>query len=656
MKLSYKLAILGLAVVLGLAAGRLFSRFINLPQIERLEEYHPSEISRIFADDGVLIDELFMEKREVVPFDQIPLHLKQAIVAVEDSRFYSHHGIDFRGVIRALIKNSMAGRVVQGGSTITQQLSKVLFFSPERTLLRKIKEAIVTLQIEKRYTKDQILGLYLNQIYLGAGCYGVAIASKRYLDKNIFEITLSEAALLAALPKSPGRYSPLANPEDAEKRRNHVLDRMAEEDFITREEAEKAKEETIPTHAYQPLSKSAPYFVQQVVQDLESRLGKKTLYEGGLSIHTSLNLHMQRIAQASLKEGLDRVMDRNPSEPDARLQGALVALDPHTGQIKALVGGYDFASSQFNRAIQAKRQPGSAFKPILYSTALENGYSPSDILMDTPMTYTDPHTGDSWSPQNFDRKFSGPVTLRRALEKSLNVPTVRLLQEVGIQKCSAMAKRLGIHEPLKPYLSLALGTSEVSLLELVAAYATFASQGISSKPTFITRVYDRNGRMIEDHQPDQKVALDEGIAFQITYLLQGVVQSGTGKIARILNRPLAAKTGTTDGYSDAWFIGYSPELATGVWVGYDDRTTIGLAETGARAAGPIWTSFMQEALKNKPPSYFPVPPGIVFKKIDATTGEPATSATVEVVEEAFREGFKDSRVQGFECILTILPG
>jgi penicillin-binding protein 1A len=344
---------------------------------------------------------------------------------------------------------------------------------------------------------------------------------------------------------------------------------------------------------------------------------------------------MQRIAQASLKRGLEMVMDRSPAEPEAQLQGALVALDPHNGQVKAMVGGYDFATSQFNRAVQAKRQPGSSFKPILYAAALEKGYKPSDILMDIPMTYTDPHTGESWAPQNFNREFSGPVTLRRALEKSLNVPTVRLLQEVGIPECSSMAKRLGIREPLRPYLSLALGASEVSLLELASVYATFASNGIYSRPMLITRVYDRNGRILEDHLPDQKVVLNEGTAFQTTYLLQGVVQSGTGRIARTLVRPLAAKTGTTDGYSDAWFIGYSPELTAGVWVGYDDRASIGTGETGARAAGPIWVSFMEETLKNKAPSYFPVPSEIVFKKIDASTGEPANSATVEVVEEAF---------------------
>ncbi len=635
MNLSKKITFFCLAILLGITCGWVFAGFMKLPQIESLEEYRPSEVSRIFADDGTVIDELFIERREVVPFDMIPLHLKQAIIAVEDSRFYSHHGIDLRGIARALVRNISAGRVVQGGSTITQQLSKVLFFSPERTLLRKIKEAIVTLQIEKRYTKDQILALYLNQIYLGAGSYGTAVAARKYLGKDVSHITLSEAALLAALPKSPGRYSPLTNPEDAVKRRNHVLDRMAEEGFITREKSEKAKEDTLPTHAYQPLSKTAPYFVQRVVQDLESRLGKKALYQGGLSIHTTLNLRLQKIAQASLKRGLDMVMGRNPAGPETQLQGALVALDPHNGQVKALVGGYDFTTSQFNRAVQAKRQPGSSFKPILYAAALEKGYKPSDILMDTPMTYTDPHTGDSWAPQNFNHEFSGPVTLRRALEKSLNVPTVRLLQKVGIRECSTMAKRLGIREPLRPYLSLALGASEVSLLELASVYATFASNGISSRPMLITRVYDRNGRILEDHLPDQRVALNEGTAFQITYLLQGVVQSGTGRIARSLNRPLAVKTGTTDGYSDAWFIGYSPELTAGVWVGYDDRTSIGAGETGARAAGPIWVSFMEEALKNKAPSYFPVPSEIVFKKIDASTGKPADSATVEVVEEAF---------------------
>lgn len=635
-KPSAMTVILCLAVLGGTVSGWIISRFMNLPQVQSLEEYHPSEVSRIFADDGTLIDELFIERREVVPLDRVPDHLKEAIIAVEDSRFYSHHGIDFKGVTRAMVRNLFAGRIVEGGSTITQQLSKVLFFSPEKSLMRKIKEAIVTLQIEKRYTKDQILGLYLNQIYLGTGCYGVSAASRRYLGKDVSDITLSEAALLAALPKSPGKYSPLSNPEEAEKRRNLVLARMAEQGFITSAETEKAKKEPVPIRAYQPISKNAPYFVQEVVQDLESRLGKKVLYQGGLSIHTTLNLRLQEIAQESVRQGLKTVAERNRHKPQAQLQGALVAMDPENGQVKALVGGYDFAVSQFDRALQARRQPGSAFKPMVYVTAIEKGYQPSDILMDTPLIFTDPQTGKTWSPRNYSHEFTGPVTLRRALEKSLNIPTVRLLQDVGIQNCVDMARRLGIEGPLQPNLSLALGTSEVTLLELTAAYATFAAQGVYSSPMLITQVYDRNGRIIENHQPEQRIALDEDAAFQITYLLEGVVQSGTGKIARSLNRPVAAKTGTTDDYSDAWFMGYSPELAVGAWVGYDVRMPIGPGETGSMAAGPIWVSFMQEALKHKAPSYFPVPSNIVFRKIDARNGEPADSGTEDVIEEAFR--------------------
>ncbi|PIS38451.1 MAG: penicillin-binding protein [Nitrospirae bacterium CG_4_9_14_3_um_filter_53_35] len=624
------------AILGGAAAGWVVSRFMNLPQVESLEEYHPSEASHIFSDDGTLMDELFIERREVVPLDRIPLHLREAVIAVEDSRFYSHHGIDFQGIARAMASNLMAGRVVQGGSTISQQLSKVLFFSPEKSLLRKIKEAIVTLQIEKRYTKDQILGLYLNQIYLGMGCYGVAAASRRYLGKDVSDITLPEAALLAALPKSPGKYSPSSNPEEAEKRRNHVLDRMAEERFISRAEAEKSKKEPVPIRVYQPLSRNAPYFVQEVVQDLESRLGKKILYQGGLSIHTTLNLRLQTIAQESLRQGLETVIKRNRRKPHAQLQGALIAMDPANGQVKALVGGYDFVSSPFDRALHARRQPGSAFKPMIYAAALEKGYQPSDILMDTPLSFTDPRTGKTWAPQNYRHEFTGPVTLRHALENSLNIPTIRLLRNVGIQNCMDLAKRLGIEEPLTPDLSLALGTSEVTLRELTAAYAAFAAQGVYSSPMLITQVYDRNGRILENHQPEQRIAFDEDAAFQMTYLLEGVVQSGTGRIARSLNRPVAAKTGTTDDYSDAWFIGYSPELAAGVWVGYDKRTPIGPGETGSMAAGPIWVFFMQEALKNKAPSYFPVPSNIVFKKINALNGEPADSDTANVVEEAFR--------------------
>jgi penicillin-binding protein 1A len=630
--------LLGLAVVLGILTGGLFSKLTNLPDISTLETYRPSQVSRIFADDGTLIEELFLEKREIVPFDRIPLYLRQAVIAVEDSRFYSHHGIDFRGIARALLKDIVAARVVQGGSTITQQLSKVLFFTSKRTLIRKIKEAILTLQIEQRYTKDQILNLYLNQIYLGAGCYGVQTASKRYFGKDVSQITVAEAALLAALPKSPGRYSPLANPEEAKARRDLVLDRMVAQGYLSEEEAAKAETEPVSPRPRQEFSQKAPYFVEAVIQQITSRFGKEKLYQGGLSIHTTLDVHLQRIAQKTLRQGLDAIMAREGDAKTApELQGAMIVLDPHNGQIKALVGGYDYTQSQFNRALQAKRQPGSAFKPVIFAAALKAGYQPSDLLMDTPFTYTDPHTMKTWTPQNFDREFRGEVTLRQALEESLNVPTVRLLQEVGIDKSIALAKNLGIQSRLKPYLSLALGASEVTLDELTAAYATFAAQGIYSHPMMIRGINDDQGRALEEDQPERKIALDEGTAFLITYLLEGVSQSGTGRIALALHRPVATKTGTTDDYSDAWFVGYTPELVVGVWVGYDDRRPIGPGETGARAAGPIWVAFMKEALKNRAPTYFPVPPSIVFRKIDPHTGQPATPDTTEVIEEAFRK-------------------
>ncbi len=625
------------AVLTGVLMGWLVSRVAELPDIETLEAYRPGEVSRIFSDDGTLIEELFIEKREVVPFERIPQHLKEALLAVEDSRFYSHHGIDLRGIARAALKNLMAGRIVQGGSTISQQLSKVLFFTPERTLTRKVKEAVLTLQIEKRYTKEQILNLYLNQIYLGSGCYGVQAVSRRYFGKDVSELSLTEAALIAALPKSPGKYSPLANPGEARQRRDYVLQRMVTEGFITPETAQAAANEPLRLQDYQELNEEAPHFVQTVVQELTSRLGRETLYRGGLSIHTTLNLRLQRHARTAVQAGLEAISARQPAQGETPVEGALLALDPRSGHVKAMVGGRDYTVSQFNRALQAVRQPGSAFKPIIYAAALEQGRRPSDILMDTPMTYRDPHTKKAWTPQNFTHQFSGAVTLRRALEDSLNVPTVRLLQEVGVKQSMALAQRLGIRSTMRPYLSLALGTSEVTLEELTTAYAAFAAQGVYSKPMLILRVYDRNGRLLENHEPDQKIALDEATAFLITYLLQGVVQSGTGQIARTLNRPVAAKTGTTDNYSDAWFVGFTPELAVGVWVGHDDRVSLGKGETGGRAAGPIWVSFMNEALRNRAPAYFPVPPAIFFKRIDARTGETAGLNSEEVIEEAFRK-------------------
>jgi len=637
MKTRGRLVLLVLAVVTGAASGWLVSRLTDLPHVESLETYHPGELSRIFADDGTVMDELFLEKREEVPLERIPESLRQAVIAVEDSRFYSHHGFDFRGITRALIKNLLAGRIVQGGSTITQQLSKVLFFSPDRTLIRKLKEAILTLQIEKRYTKNQILTLYLNQIYLGAGCYGVQTASRRYFGKDVSDLTLAESALLAALPKSPSKYSPLSNPAEAAKRRNLVLKRMAALHYLSEEDAEHAGGEPLPVRNSRPSGRIAPYFVQEIIRELETRLGRDTLYEGGLSIHTSLDTRMQAIARKAIAAGIQAILARHPENRESPLQAALLAVDPRTGSIKALIGVADFSSSPFNRTTRAERQPGSAFKPILYAAALREGFQATDLLENSPLRYQDPKTGRIWTPDNFSHQFSNPVTLRRALEKSLNIPTVRLLQEVGVGKVVALAKRLGIGSRLSPYPSLALGTSEVTLQELTCAYAVFANGGIYSQPIRILRVYDRKGNLIESHSPATKAVLDRQTAFLITYLLQGVVQSGTGGIARRLNRPVAAKTGTTDDYSDAWFIGYTPNLVTGVWVGYDDRTSIGDGETGARAAGPIWTGFMEEVLRNRPVARFPIPPSIIFRKIDARTGGTVTPMSREVIEEAFRE-------------------
>ncbi|NOY53771.1 MAG: PBP1A family penicillin-binding protein [Deltaproteobacteria bacterium] len=637
MKLRTYFLLLGGILLLGIFTGGLFSRLVRLPDVTQLENFQPSQASRILADDGTVIEELFLEKREVVPFARIPEFLRQAVIAVEDSRFYFHHGIDFRGVARALIRDIAAGRIIEGGSTITQQLSKVLFFSSKRTLIRKIKEAILTLQIEQHYTKDQILNFYLNQIYLGSGCYGVQTASEKYFGKKISKISLAEAALLAGLPKSPERYSPLTHPEAARRRRNLVLERMVVEGYITRKEAEQARAEPIPDRRNGDYGNRAPYFVESVVRKVAERFGRKELYEGGLTLHTTLNVRIQKIAQKALQEGLNKIEARRTPPAIEPLQGAVIVLNPRTGAIEAMVGGRSYAVSQFNRAVQAKRQPGSAFKPLIFAAALRSGHKLSDLLMDLPITCTDADTGKSWTPQNFEHVFHGPVTLRYALERSLNVPTVRLLREIGFTPVINLAHKLGIESPLKPYLSLALGTSEVSLMELTSAYATFAAEGIYSRPHFLTRIYDSEGHLLKEHRPEQSVAVDEQTAFLITYLLEGVTQSGTGRIARSLNRPVAVKTGTTDNYSDAWFIGYTPELAAGIWVGYDDRQSIGPGETGARAAGPIFVALLQGALKNHAPSYFPVPKGIVFRRIDAKTGEPATEKTKEVIEEAFRK-------------------
>jgi penicillin-binding protein 1A len=618
----------------------------DLPSIETLKNYSPPTVTKIFSEEGEVIGEFFYEKREVVSLDRIPNHLIQAFVAGEDARFFQHKGLDYLAILRALFRNIFSGEIVQGGSTITQQVVKSLLLSPEKSFARKIREAILAYKIEKYLTKEEILFLYLNQIYLGHGAYGVAAAAENYFGKTIEELNIAESALLAGLPQAPSKSSPYHHPQQAKKRQVYILNRMAEEGFISTNEAIKAAQNLYVLRREVGAIHELPlHFVEHIRRYIEEKYGKDTLYKNGLQVFTTIDLHFQRAAQEAMEAGLKEI-EKREKYPSADMSftpdGALICFDLETGYVKAMVGGKDFKKSQFNRATQARRQTGSAFKPIVYASALDKGFTPASIIVDAPIIF---EWGDKkWKPKNFEGKFSGPTTLRNALTHSVNIVTVKIAQEVGIDYIRDYAKKLGISSALHDGLSMALGSSSISLYELSKAYAVFANQGNLFKPIFIKKILDRHGNLLEENLPlfysegssQEEQILTPQTAFLMTYLLEGVVQYGTGWRARSLGRPVAAKTGTTDQFMDAWFIGYTPELITGVWVGFDEERSLGENETGARAASPIWVTFMSKILKDKPMKDFPVPEGVEFMKIDPQTGQ--VSLGREGILECFREG------------------
>jgi len=642
---SRKIMILLLLVsaITGGLIGSIFAYLQDLPQLKKLEDYQPSLVTRLYATNGEVFAEFFQEKRLIIPLYQIPKVLKEAILAVEDARFYRHRGLDIWGILRATIANIKAGHIVEGGSTITQQLTKILFLTPERTFSRKLKEAILALLIESRYTKDEILEIYCNQMYLGSGAYGVEAAAQTYFGKSARDLNLAEAALIAGLFRAPSRFSPFNHPALAKKRMRHVLRRMVEVGYITQEEADRAARAPLRFNPRNKNRNRAPYFAEYVRQYLERRYGSNLLYHAGLKVYTTLDLQLQRYAEEALRKGLDELNQRHRLKVRGEgkiepVEGAIVVLDPHNGHIKAMVGGYDYNKSQFNRAVQAKRQPGSAFKPFIYLTALYKGYTPADIILDAPVSYEIPGMDKSWEPQNYTHKFYGPNTLRRALENSRNVSTVRLLDKIGVDSVIKTAKLLGLRGPFQPNLSLALGTSEISLLELTKAYGVFANQGVLVEPVAIRMVTDADGKVLERSPTVASEVVKPEYAYLITNMLKGVIRSGTGRRARKLKRPVAGKTGTTNNYQDAWFIGYTPQLVAGVWVGCDNHQTLGQDETGAHAALPIWLNFMEKALLPLPKQDFPVPQNITFVDIDPETGLLATPACPQVFSEAFIKG------------------
>lgn len=612
--------------------------FKDLPSIAALKDYRPSIATRVYADNNELIDEFFLEDRKLIKLPDVPKIALQAFVAAEDARFYQHKGFDLFSMVRAFLKNVEAGRIVQGGSTITQQVAKSLYLSSERSYARKIREAILAYKIDKYLTKDEIMNLYLNHIYLGHGTYGIEAASEGYFGKSAKYLTLPEASLLAGLPKAPSTYSPFLHFDKARQRQAYVLDRMIEDGYISPAEKERALATPIKLKSIRPKEKIAPYFVENVRRYVLEKYGSDVLYKEGLEIHTTLNIDMQMAARDAVERGLQELEAREKYEKGT-VQGALFSMDVRTGEIKAMVGGRDFKKSEFNRATQARRQPGSAFKPFIYTAAFDKGMTPTTRIMDAPIMYEDRSSPDGfWRPKNFDGKFNGPTTLRTALVQSRNVITIKLLQEIGVDYAAAYATNMGISSPLSKNLTMALGTSAVTLQEMVTGYDVLANQGKRVTPFFIKKIIDRTGHVFEENQAKSEQVIDPRIAFMTSYVMQDVVESGTGRRVKSIGRPVGGKTGTTDDMRDAWFIGFSPSLIAGVWIGFDQERSLGKQEQGGRAAAPIWLYFMEKAVRGKPVEVFPVPDGIVFIKVDPHSGIPATRSTQGAIFECFLEG------------------
>ena len=731
-------ALFAAAILGGALLGVFFAFESDLPQVTSLEDYQPNIITQVFSADGSVLGEFAIEKRVVVAFPDIPPVLRNAIVSVEDADFWKHIGVNVWRVPGAALANFRSGRYSQGFSTLTMQLSRLLFLTPEKTPERKIKEVILAFQIEKNFTKEEIFTLYCNQVYFGNGNYGVEAESQFLFGRSITNLSLAEAALLAGLPQNPTRLSPVEFPEHALQRRNHVLDRMAEEKYVTPEEAAAAKQLPLGLHVRREPPSIAPHFLEEVRKYLEKEYGSQRIYQGGLRVYTTLDPVMQKAAVQAVRKGL-RAMDRRargfvkpeatilkdgafpdpihldewdwpfgegdvvrgvvlasdrtlalvqigeyrakvgpaemawtrrtnvaevlprgtiapfliqqlseqPGRKDARVlleqepkvEGALLALEVKTGAVKAMVGGYDFERSKFNRATQAMRQVGSAFKPIVYSAAVEKlGWTPATIIVDSPISFPNPWNKTVWAPQNYDYRYLGPIPVRRAVEQSRNIPAVKTLQAVGIESGIEYARKLGLAGELPPFLPIALGAGEATLTEMVAAFATFANQGLRMKPYLIARITDRDGNIIEEARPQARDAIRADTAFILTSLLRGVATRGTAARAASLKRPIAGKTGTTNDFTDAWFIGFEPSLAAGVWLGFDEKKdSLGKDETGGHAALPIWMDFWGPVMKNKPVEDFPIPGNIVFVPVDEM-GQPGHPGTPGVQMEAFVAG------------------
>jgi len=756
-------------VALGIAIGAYKAILQNLPAVSDLENFEPNIITYIYADDGEVIGEYAIEKRIEIAYEDIPEVLKQAIIATEDPRFYKHNGIDFFGILRALkedVKLILTPRRLHGGSTISQQLSRELFLHRKQTIRRKLKEIILALQIERKYAKEEILTMYCNQFNLGHGAYGVEAAAQLYFGKRVSELTLEEAAMITGIFRGPSYYSPYRNTDVTFGRRNHVINRMVAEGFITPQEGEEARKSPMNVlPLYRGTSGFAAYFKEEVRKYLETNYGADALYTEGLRVYTTLNTQYQRYAEEAIvahlhmmdkrqgwrddkinllergienlgeitepvkdpKSGVNHLKSwRNPSiEPGDRieaivlssetgstelrikdykgrisnrgidwtktkslkkiikqgdiilvkintideakkeitasldqepaLEGAFLAIDPLSGQVKAMVGGYSFDRLKFNQATQALRQCGSVIKPILYTAALENNYTPSTLIVDEETEFEDKWTGDIWAPPNYDRRFKGSVTLRKGLEESRNIVTAKILYFISPQTGVDYCKKFGITSTVYPYMSLSLGAFEIRLIELVSAFTTFPNRGVRIKPYFITHIEDKEGNILEEAKIESEEVISPQIAYIMTSLLQGVVQRGTAQIARHLKKPLGGKTGTTDDFTNAWFIGFSPSLTAGVWVGHPEgQIKIGDRQSGAVAALPAWIDFFQKIIDEEEriaeengeeviEEEFVVAPNLSFVEVDYKTGLLATPFCLFPFKEVFIPGTEPNR-------------
>ena len=593
---------LGSSVVAGGLVGLAVS-FRNLPDVRILRNYTPSETSYVYDSEGTLLDSVHDEaNRKVVEFDEISPHLKRAVLAIEDSYYYTHSGINPSGIGRAFLANLNAGSTVQGGSTITMQLVKNLFLSPERTISRKLVEVVLAMRIEQIFAKNEIFELYLNQVYWGHNTYGAETAAQSYFNKSAKDLTIAEAAMMAGLIQAPESLSPFVDYQTAKQRQQVVLARMRGLGWITPEEQTAAQAQPIRLGQITSFSASqAPYVTDAVLQELTEQFGAESMAKGGMRIQTTIDLKLQRIAEETITESYYSFFGGGAYAD----QMALVAVDPRTHFVQALVGGVDHKSSEFNRAVQSRRQPGSAFKPFVYYAAFASGkYTPDSMINDSPVSYPDGY--NVYTPRNYDGSFMGSIPLRKALEVSRNVPAIKLGQAVGINRIVEIARTLGIKSPMDPVISLPLGAVDLTPLELAGAYATFANYGWHSDPTLIMQVTDSNGNVLLDNTPKPQLVLDPWASAALTSVLQGVITQGTATNASI-GRPAAGKTGTTDSQRDVWFVGYVPQLAVAVWVGNDDYRPLGRGATGGGYAAPVWRTFMVRALQDEPVENFRPP-------------------------------------------------